>query len=220
MTELTITAWGHAAVGFERGSQRLLIDPGELSDPGAIAAADVVLVTHEHPDHFAEEALSAALRTDTDLHVWGPDPVVSRLAEAGAPAERIHEATDGTEFGAAGSSVRVIGRQHALIHPDIPRVANVGYLVDGAAFHPGDSFEPLPDGISPKALLLPVSAPWLKLAEAVDYLRDVAPATVVPIHDAFLSDSGKAVVDRLIGVLAGQFEYRRLDGGASLTLTA
>ena len=219
MTELEITTWGHSAVGFDRGGRRLLIDPGELSDPAAIEGADAVLITHEHADHFSAEALSAALRGDSDLEVWGPGPVVAQLREADAPAERVHEATDGAGFTAAGVSVRTIGREHAAVHPDIPRVANVAYLVDGVALHPGDSFTPIPDGISAKVLLLPVSAPWLKLAESVDYLRAVAPATVVPIHDAFLSEAGKAVADRLINGLAGEIEYRRLGRGESFTLT-
>ena len=34
---------------------------------------------------------------------------------------------------------------------------------------------------------LPTGAPWLKLSEAVDFLRAVAPRTAVPIHEAVLS---------------------------------
>jgi hypothetical protein len=36
-------------------------------------------------------------------------------------------------------------------------------------------------------LLLPTGAPWLKVSEAVDYLRAVAPRTAVPIHEAVLA---------------------------------
>jgi hypothetical protein len=44
----------------------------------------------------------------------------------------------------------------ALIHPDIPRVLNIGYLIDGAVFHPGDALTLR--GCSVEVLLLPVSA--------------------------------------------------------------
>lgn len=219
MAALEITAFGHAAIGFDRGGRRLLIDPGFLSDPTAIDTADVVLITHEHADHFSVDALTAALRAHADLEVRGPGPVARRLAEAGAPAERVHEVTDGTEFTAAGLSVRAIGREHAVVHPNIPRVANVGYLVEGAAYHPGDSFAAIPEVGPVEVLFVPISAPWLKLAESIDYLRAVEPAVAVPIHDAFLSEPGKAVADRLVTSLAGAAEYRRLGLGESLAPT-
>ncbi len=36
--------------------------------------------------------------------------------------------------------MQVHGELHAVIHPDIPRVTNVGFLVEGGkVFHPGDA---------------------------------------------------------------------------------
>lgn len=220
MSGLEITTWGHAAISFDRDGRRLLVDPGSLSDLGAIGTAEVVLITHEHADHFSVETLTAALRADADLEVRGPGPVVRQLVEADAPAERVHEVTGGDGFTAAGFSVRAIGHEHAVVHPDIPRVANVGFLVEGVAFHPGDSFAAMRDTGSVEVLFLPISAPWLKLAEAIDLLRAVDPAVAVPIHDAFLSEPGKAVADRLVTNLAGAAEYRRLGLGESLALTS
>lgn len=127
--------------------------------------------------------------------------------------------TDGAGFTAAGFSVRAIGHEHAVVHPDIPRVANVGFLVEGMAFHPGDSFATIPEVSPVEVLFLPISAPWLKLAESIDYLRAVEHAVAVPIHDAFLSEPGKAVADRLVTSLAGAAEYRRLNLGESLAPT-
>ena len=40
----------------------------------------------------------------------------------------------------AASLCSAFGGQHALIHPAIPMIANLGYLVDGSVYHPGDSF--------------------------------------------------------------------------------
>jgi hypothetical protein len=42
----------------------------------------------------------------------------------------------------------------------------------------------------------------------------------VPIHDAILSDAGKALVDRVVGSLAGSVEYRRLAAGESISLAS
>ena len=68
----------------------------------------------------------------------------------------------------------VLGGEHAVIHPDIPVVANNAYLIDGTHLHPGDSFTPPPAPVD--VLFLPTGAPWLKLSEAVDYLRAVGAA--------------------------------------------
>jgi hypothetical protein len=88
------------------------------------------------------------------------------------------------------------------------------------ALHPGDSFTPTPEGTRLELLFLPVSAPWLKLAESIDYLKAAAPRIAVPIHDAILSDAGKALVDRVVGSLAGSVEYRRLAAGESISLAS
>ena len=39
-------------------------------------------------------------------------------------------------------------------------------------------------------LFLPTAAPWQKLADAVTYLREVAPRTAVPIHQGILAVPG------------------------------
>lgn len=204
-----ITTWGHACVRFERDGRRLVIDPGGFSDLSVLADADAVLITHEHADHVDAARLVAALGVRPALEVWAPGDVVRQLVEAGAPEARLHAAADGDAFTAAGFAVRAVGRQHAVVYPDLPPVANVAYLVEGAALHPGDSFTAPPAGTAVALLFLPVSAPWMKVAEAVDYLRAVGPRVAVPIHDAILSEAGKALMDRVIGGLAGTTEYRR-----------
>ncbi len=214
-----ITTWGHACVRFERDGRRLVIDPGTFSDLSVLDDADAVLITHEHADHVDAAQLIKTLGARPGLEAWAPEAVVRQLLDAGAPEARIHAAADGDTFTAAGFGVRAVGQWHAVIHPDIPRVANVAYLVDGAAFHPGDSFTAPADGTTIDLLFLPVSAPWMKLAEAVDYLRAVGPRVAVPIHDAILSDAGRALTDRVIGTLAKATEYRRLPPGETVTVS-
>lgn len=217
MTE--ITAWGHACVRFEKDGRRLVVDPGAFSDLTVLDDADAVLVTHEHTDHVEPAALVAALTARDRPEVWAPAGVVRQLVEAGAPEGRVHAVGDGDTFTAAGLPVRALGEWHAIVHADLPRAANVAYLVDGTALHPGDSFTPPPAGVEVDVLFLPVTGPWMKIAEAVDYARAVRPRVAVPIHDAFLSEAGKALADRVAGGLVGAEEYRRLTpGGGALTL--
>jgi len=166
-----------------------------------------VLVTHEHADHVVPAALRDALAARPTLEVWAPAGIVTTLTE-GAPelVDRVHAATAGDAFEAAGFAGEVFGELHAVVHPDVPRVANVAYLLDGAVLHPGDSFTVPPRPVD--VLLVPVAAPWLRLA--------------VPIHDALCSPAGLGLVDRLLGphgIGIGGAEYRRPADGGSMSLS-
>ena len=76
------------------------------------------------------------------------------LGEAGADVEVVHdgdELTPGT--GPAGGRAH-----HAAIHPDLPPgVPNVGYLVGGRLFHPGDALTKPAEPV--EVLAVPAGAP-------------------------------------------------------------
>lgn len=215
MTE--ISSWGHSCIRLERDGRRLVLDPGSFSDLSVLDDADAVLVTHEHPDHVDPARLAAVVGDRPALRVWAHADVVRQLVEAGADAERVRAVAAGDAFDAAGFDVRVLGERHAVIHPDVPVPANLAFLVDGAVLHPGDALVVPPADARVDLLLVPVAAPWLKVAEAVDYVRAVGPRVAVPIHDAILSDPGRALCDRLVGGLGGADEYRRIVPGEPYT---
>lgn len=219
MPTITITAHGHSCIRLQREDATLVIDPGSFSDPNALDGADAVLVTHEHPDHVAADRLIAALRSAPALHVWAPHDVVAQLTAAGADATQVHVAGSGDTFRAGGFDIQALGGRHAVVHPTLPGLANLAYLVDGVALHPGDSFALAPADMPVEVVFVPVSAPWLKLAEAADYVHDVGAPIAVPIHDGILNDQGKALTDRVMGALVGATQYRRLAPGEALVIT-
>ena len=49
---MRLTKLGHACVRLDKDGAVLVIDPGAVSDPGALAGANAVLITHEHFDHI------------------------------------------------------------------------------------------------------------------------------------------------------------------------
>lgn len=195
---MDLTLLGHSCARFEKAGSRLVVDPGAFSAPDALEGADAVLVTHEHMDHVVPDALRAALAGRPELRVWAPQSVVSALVDGHDDvASQVHAVDPGDHVDVAGFAVDVVGGEHAVIHPDVPRVTNVGYVVDGAVLHPGDSLT-VPDG-EIELLLVPVAAPWVKAAEVIDYVRAVRAARAVPIHDAALTDYGRALLDGLLG---------------------
>lgn len=188
---MRITHLGHACLLVETGGARLLVDPGGFSSGfEEVTGLDAVLVTHAHPDHVDAERLGelldgndgAVLRTEpglaADLHELGAQPL--------HPGERL---------AVAGAEVEAVGGEHAVIHPDVPLVGNIGLLVrapgEPTLFHPGDSYAVTPSGVD--VLALPLNAPWATSAQTVDFLRAVAPATALPVHDALLTGAGRSV---------------------------
>ncbi|MZD07416.1 MBL fold metallo-hydrolase [Streptomyces sp. SID5785] len=208
---MKLTKMSHSCVRLEKDGQVLVIDPGGFSEQDAAVGADAILVTHEHPDHFDEARLRAGMEARPGAQIWTLRSVAEQLASA-FPG-RVHTVGDGDTFTAAGFAVQVHGELHAVIHPDIPRVTNVGYLVDdGALFHPGDALT-VP-GRPVETLMLPVMAPWNKISEVIDYVREVEPQRAYDIHDALLTDLARPIYDRQIGALAGAEHLRLAPGGA------
>lgn len=203
----------HSCVQLEKDGRTLVIDPGAFSEPDAGLGADALLVTHEHPDHFDEGRLRAALDASAAAELWTLRSVAERLAPA-YPG-RVHTVGHGDTFTAAGFEVQVHGELHAVIHPDIPRVTNVGYLVDGSLFHPGDALT-VP-GVPVETLMVPVHAPWNKVSEVIDYLREVKPRRALDIHDAYLADIARPIYDFALGKLGGT-DHGRLTAGDSAEL--
>ncbi|WP_055530564.1 MBL fold metallo-hydrolase [Streptomyces graminilatus] len=207
---MKLTKMSHACVRLEKDGRTLVLDPGGFSEEDAGVGADAILVTHEHMDHFDEGRLRAALDANAAAEIWTLAAVAEQLSAA-FPG-RVHTVGHGDTFSAAGFDVQVHGELHAVIHPDIPRITNVGYLVDGAVFHPGDALT-VPDH-PVDTLLLPVMAPWSKLSEVIDYVREVEPRRAYDIHDALLTDLARPIYDRLVGGLGGT-DHQRLAAGTS-----
>jgi L-ascorbate metabolism protein UlaG (beta-lactamase superfamily) len=192
-----LTKQGHSCIRLDKGGPVLVIDPGGYTESSAVEGLAALLITHEHPDHFHEGHVRAALDANPDAEVWTLASVSSQLSAA-YPG-RVHTVGHGDTFSAAGFEVQVHGELHAVIHPDIPRVTNVGYLVDGAVFHPGDALTVPEQPV--ETLLLPINAPWCKVSETADYVREVRPKHVVDIHDALLGELGVDLYGRVVGAL-------------------
>ncbi|WP_329028162.1 MBL fold metallo-hydrolase [Streptomyces sp. NBC_01423] len=209
---MELTKFGHACVRLEKDGRRLVIDPGGLTDPEALEGADAVLVTHEHFDHFSEVVLRRAAEARPQLRIWTNPSVAKQLDGLGA---QVAVTGDGDAFEAAGFGIRVHGAWHAVIHPDIPRIPNIGFLVDETLFHPGDALT-VPDG-PVDTLLLPVHAPWSTVGDLLDYVREVAPRDAYAVHDGALNDIGTAMVGGLLGERGPgtPARYHRLAPGTS-----
>jgi L-ascorbate metabolism protein UlaG (beta-lactamase superfamily) len=209
---MRLTKFAHACVRLDRDGAVLVIDPGSLSERSALDGADAVLITHEHLDHLNVEALTDALAVRPSVRIYTHPEVTPKLGDL---AEVVTEVQPGDDFEAAGFAVRTYGGLHAMIHPELPRVANLGFFIEGV-YHPGDSFD-VPTDAEVHTLFVPVSGPWLKLSESVEFVRQVAPRRAFALHDGLLNDVGLKVYDTNLANLAG-CDYNRLGAEESVAL--
>lgn len=222
---MKLTKFTHSCVRVQCADTVIVIDPGNFSEvEEAMTGADHVLITHTHPDHLDPERVPARLREQPDTTVWAPGPVAAHLREelAGAAVDsegrpRIHDVEADGELDLGGVRVQTFGGQHALIHPLVRTVDNVGYLIEGKLFHPGDSFV-VPHGITPTTVLVPLHAPWSKMSEVIDFLIAVGAPTAYQIHDALLSANGFGIVEKQVTRFAGKYgtQYVHLDPGTTV----
>lgn len=199
---MLVTWLGHAGIRVEQDGYTLVVDPGAYCDRAALeqalADADGILITHEHFDHFDAPAVGAALAAKPAVEVWTNGSVAALLE--GTPAT-VRTIGDGDAFTAGGIEVHGHGEWHARIHADVPLVRNTGFLIGGGAsggtvFHPGDALTDL--GVAVDVLLLPSHGPWTRTGDLLDYVRQVKPGRVSPIHDAMLSALGDRSIDTFI----------------------
>ena len=197
---MQITHLGHAAVLVETDAARILIDPGNFSTAWhGLTDLDAILVTHQHPDHLDPEHVPA-------LRAANPDAAF--YVEIGVVAEQF----DGAKPFAAGDQTAIgdllitgVGGRHAVIHADLPRIGNVGFVIASEGqptlFHPGDMLDTVPDGVD--VLAVPAYGPWAALKETIDFVRAVGALEGFPIHDELLGDRGRGLIMNRLNEMTG-----------------
>jgi L-ascorbate metabolism protein UlaG (beta-lactamase superfamily) len=211
---MRVTKFAHACVRIEHDGTTVVIDPGVFADASVLDGADAVLITHEHPDHYFPDHLRGS-----GAAVFTIEAVAQHIRDdAPNVAERLTVVTPGESFD-PGIPARAVGELHAVIHPEMPRFQNSGYVLTAGQeklYHPGDALTGPEEQVD--VLCVPVSAPWLKASEAVDFAREVRAPRNLAIHDRIYSEAGLQIIDGHMGAfLPGEgLEYVRLADGADL----
>jgi L-ascorbate metabolism protein UlaG (beta-lactamase superfamily) len=188
---MELTHFGHSCLHAEFGATTLLFDPGTFSHGfEGITGLSAILITHQHPDHADPNRLPALVAANPGAALYA-DPQTA--AQLGGDWRAVQV---GDVLEVDGLTIRGVGGRHAVIHPEIPVIDNISYLVGDAGhparlMHPGDAlFVPDEDV---EVLATPAAAPWMKISEAVDYLRAVAPRHAVPIHQGIIAPEARGI---------------------------
>jgi L-ascorbate metabolism protein UlaG (beta-lactamase superfamily) len=183
----TVEWLGHAGFRVTAGGSRIYIDPYRIG--AAAPAADLILLTHGHYDHFSPQDVERLSHERTQ--VVAPPQVAERLAG------RVRSIAPGEEIEAEGMQgvfVRAVAAYNTskrdadgnVFHPR--EAGNVGYDVSirgERLYHSGDTdVIPEMDAVAGvDVALLPVSGTYVMTAgEAAEAARRIQPRVAVPMH--------------------------------------
>lgn len=186
---MKITKIFHSCVLLEENGAKILLDPGAWvfgENYLDKIDADAVLVTHEHQDHYFPDELKefgGKIITNASL--------AQKMKEAGIKADVLQK---GKSLNIMGFSVSAFDCPHGSL--PVPCPENVGFLINKVCtdahsasfslFAPGDSLEFHKEVQNIDVLLAPVIAPWMRVAEGIDFVKRVKPKITVPVHDGFM----------------------------------
>lgn len=184
---MKIIKHGHACLELIENQQRVIVDPGFYTEP-MVGLENVlaIVITHMHDDHCYEEQLDRIIEANPELVIFGTSEVSARLKPRNVVA--VHP---GDYHQVGPFTLEFFGDLHAEIHRSIPVIQNTAVLINDALYYPGDSFT-LPDR-KVKMLACPTSAPWLKIADVMDFVDAIKPERSFATHNALLSDFGHAL---------------------------
>lgn len=179
----------HSCLLIEKGEDRILFDPGKFSfvedgpDASDFTGLKAVIITHSHPDHMDDDALTIIMRNNPDAVLLGNAGIASTLQPRGLNVELFEEGT--RKIG--GFKVDAFEARHEkIVAAKIP--PNTAYVIDDKLLNPGDSYAYSLDALRGQfeVLALPVMAPWCTEIDSVGFAARMNAKRVLPIHDGYV----------------------------------
>lgn len=212
---MRLTKFEHAALLLEDSGKKLFVDPGSFTTPLTDTANTVaVVITHEHADHWTPEQLKRVLDLSPEAQIFAPEGVARAAVDFDITVVHAGDSVEAGPF-----TLRFFGGTHAVIHSSIPTVDNLGVLINDQLYYAGDSFT-IPEGVEVDVLAAPAGAPWMKVAEVMDYVLAVKPKRSFPTHEMVLARAGKDMSNARIAWATEQNggEHFPLEPGDTLDL--
>lgn len=190
---MNITKLGHCCLLIEYKDKRILTDPGAYSTAqNEIKNINLVLITHEHPDHLHVESLEIILENNPNAKIITNTAVGAILSGKGILFEILE---DGNDKMFETILLEAFGSKHEEIYKEIGQVQNTGYFIDNKLFYPGDAFTNPNKPV--EILALPVVAPWTTFKTAIEYALEINPKVIFPVHDGAIIKGRGALVNRV-----------------------
>jgi len=171
-----ITWLGHASFKIQAPEGVIYIDPWKLR---TAEQADLILITHEHHDHFSPDDLKRIRKPDTSI--------VTTASVAASLKGDVRVVKAGDKLKIKGVEIEVVPayNPNKQFHPKA--TGGVGFVITAGGrriYHAGDT-DSIPEMAHIKAdvVFLPVGGKYTMTAsEAAQVANKIKPAVAVPMH--------------------------------------
>jgi L-ascorbate metabolism protein UlaG (beta-lactamase superfamily) len=205
---MQLTKFEHACFVVTKNGVSVVVDPGSLTHdfimPKHVAA---IFISHDHADHIDTQQVITILREHPNAVLLADESILAEYKN-----EHTQAVTVGETVEVADMTLQFVGGTHEPIDRTMPTPKNMGIIINGHLYYPGDSYYVPQQPV--KELLLPISAPWLTIGAAMDMLRATNPQAVFPTHDAILSNAGQQLIDGMVTNITKDMplNYTRING--------
>lgn len=184
--QIEVNTLGHAGILLTVDGKNIYFDPySEAAQYKGMPIADVVLITHDHYDHYDIEALR---------HILNPNTIIIANADVALLTDVAHVMSYGDKIEVLGIEIEAVPAYNIEHRNDEgnhfhPRGVGNGYLltVDGCTLYIAGDTENIPEMAALKGKVdvafLPKNLPYTMSDEMwVDAVRMIEPRVVYPIH--------------------------------------
>lgn len=190
---MKITKFGHCCLYIEHKGIKILTDPGAYStSQDEITGVDIILITHEHPDHLHIDSLKKVLTNNPNAKIITNFGVGVLLEKENIFFEKVE---DGQYTEINSLLIEGFGSHHEEIYKELGQVQNTGYFIDNILFYPGDAFTN--PGKQVEILATPIAGPWTTFKKAMEYVLEIKPRICFPVHDGMFITGRGDLANRL-----------------------
>lgn len=184
---MKIKKLGHCCLVIETNGKNIMTDPGfyTIEEQSNQIGIDLILITHEHTDHFHIESLKEIIKNNPNAKIITNEGVGKLLDEVEIKYE-VLENKIATQI--LGVEVEAHDCKHEEIYKEFMQVQNTAYFIGERLFYPGDSF--YNPGKPVEILALPVAGVWVRGKDATKYALEINPKICFPVHDGMLNYFG------------------------------
>lgn len=171
------------SIRISGGNMRICVDPFRMTE--APKDADIILITHDHYDHFSPDDIAKVCKADAILVV--PEKMQAKSKEVAGKVGRIETVKPGESRNIAGLELETVP-SYNLMKPFHAKSAGwVGYIVtvDGKRIYVAGDTDATKEAKSVRCdiALVPIGGTYtMNAKQAAELINEIKPELTIPVH--------------------------------------